>query len=331
MQHPLRSTVEDHLYSFRRYSRARGLLRQRARRAGAGHGCAGSASTRSSSTRASCRRCAGARRWTRRCGARALELADVPGIRAVMPQDEFLRSGALSDFIRDARVDVVFSVSPASEWPKIYAGVDRERVRFEPTLTGYLDERTLTRIDEILRETPERPTDVFYRAGAERPYLGRHGMLKTGIATAGEARGAGARPDDRRLARPGRHAARRRLVPGAGRVALDARSRGRRQHPRPERVRSAPRRCATSPSTPMPPTTRSRPRASPGATASWRCSRSRLATSRRAPRGPGRSSSRAATAACSSPGRHYLPRARRPVRPRRRARAGQGRDAPARS
>ena len=44
-----------------------------------------------------------------------------------------------------------------------------------------------TRIDEILRETPERPTDVFYRAGAERPYLGRHGMLKTGIATAGEA------------------------------------------------------------------------------------------------------------------------------------------------
>ena len=37
------------------------------------------------------------------------------------------------------------------------------------------------------------------------------------------------------------------------------------------------------------------------ATASWRCSRSRRATSRRAPRAPARSSSRAATAARSSP------------------------------
>jgi glycosyltransferase involved in cell wall biosynthesis len=186
MQHPLRSTVEDHLYSFRRYSRARvfyanalvgpvpGWMRRIRFDAIVFH-----TSFLSSL------------RWGPQVDetlrARALELADVPGIRAVMPQDEFLRSGALSDFIRDARVDVVFSVSPASEWPKIYAGVDRERVRFETTLTGYLDERTLTRIGEILRETPQRPTDVFYRAGAERPYLGRHGMLKTGIATAAEA------------------------------------------------------------------------------------------------------------------------------------------------
>ena len=230
MQHPLRSTVEDHLYSFRRYSQARvfyanalvgpvpGWMRRIRFDAIVFH-----TSFLSSL------------RWGPQVDetlrARALELADVSGIRAVMPQDEFLRSGALSDFIRDARVDVVFSVSPASEWPKIYAGVDRERVRFETTLTGYLDERTLTRIGEILRETPQRPTDVFYRAGAERPYLGRHGMLKTGIATAGEAAGAGARPDDGRFARSGRHPAWRRLVPGAGRVALDARSRGRRQHP----------------------------------------------------------------------------------------------------
>ena len=67
-------------------------------------------------------------------------------------------------FIRDARVDVVFSVSPASEWPKIYAGVDRERVRFEPTLTGYLDEQTLTRIAEILARAP---------AAVPRPLLPR--------------------------------------------------------------------------------------------------------------------------------------------------------------
>jgi glycosyltransferase involved in cell wall biosynthesis len=189
MQHPLRSTVEDHLYSFRRYSKARvfhanalvrpvpGWMRRIPFDAIVFH-----TSFLSSL------------RWGPQVDetlrARALELDGLPGVRAAMPQDEFLRSGALCDFIRDARVDVVFSVSPASEWPKIYAGVDRERVRFEPTLTGYLDERTLARIDEIVRETAERPTDVFYRAGAERPYLGRHGLLKTGIAEAGEREAA---------------------------------------------------------------------------------------------------------------------------------------------
>lgn len=186
MQHPLRSTVEDHLYSLRRYSRARcfyanalvGPVPRWMRRVPF------DAIVFHTSFLSSLR-------WGPRVDetlrARALELDGVAGVRAAMPQDEFLRSGALCEFIRDARIDVVFSVSPESQWPKIYAGVDRERVRFEPTLTGYLDERTLARIDEIVAETPERPTDVFYRAGAERPYLGRHGMLKTGIATAGDA------------------------------------------------------------------------------------------------------------------------------------------------
>jgi glycosyltransferase involved in cell wall biosynthesis len=188
LQHPLRSTVEDHLYSLRRYSQARvwyanavlgpvpGWMRRIRYDAIVFH-----TSLLSSL------------RWAPQVDEtlreRVLELRDLPGLRAAMPQDEFLRSDALCDFIRDAGVDVVFSVSPESEWSKIYAGVDRERVRFEPVLTGYLDERTLERIDAIVRETGERPNDLFYRAGAERPYLGRHGMLKTQIAVRGEAEG----------------------------------------------------------------------------------------------------------------------------------------------
>ena len=184
MQHPLRSTVEDHLYALRRYSRARCLyanltvapvprwMRRVRYDAIVFH-----------TSLLSSLRWAPALDTTLR--DRVLELAGVPGVRAAMPQDEFLRSDALCDFIRDAGVDVVFSVSPQSEWPKIYAAVDRERVRIEPVLTGYLDERTLRRIGEIVDESRERPHDVFYRAGAERPYLGRHGMLKTDIATQG--------------------------------------------------------------------------------------------------------------------------------------------------
>ena len=190
MQHPLRSTVEDHLYALRRYSRARCFYANATLRP--------------------------VPRWMRRIQydaivfhtsflsslrwggpelaaqlrERALALRELPGVRAAMPQDEFLRSDDLRDFIRDAAIDVVFSVAPPSEWPKIYDGVDVDRVRFEPVLTGYLDERTIGRIDAILAEAPARPHDLFYRAGAERPYLGRHGMLKTEIARAGATEAA---------------------------------------------------------------------------------------------------------------------------------------------
>jgi hypothetical protein len=186
LQHPLRSTLEDHLYSLGRYSRARCFY----------------ANAMLGPIPAWMRRIEhdavvfhtsflSAMRWAPDIAPvlreRALALRGMPAIKAAMPQDEFLRSGDLSAFIADAGIDVVFSVSPASEWPTIYASVDRERVRFEPTLTGYLDERTMTRIGKILDESPGRPNDVFYRAGAERPYLGRHGMLKTEIAHVGTA------------------------------------------------------------------------------------------------------------------------------------------------
>lgn len=186
MQHPLRSTLEDHLYSLGRYSRARcfyanlmlgpvpGWMRRIQHDAIVFHTSLLSAM-----------------RWAPDIAPtlreRALALRGAPGVKAAMPQDEFLRSGDLAEFIRDIGVDVVFSVSPRSEWSKIYASVDRSRVRFEPTLTGYLDERTVGRIRETLDEDSHRPYDLFYRAGAERPYLGRHGMLKTGIAHAGAA------------------------------------------------------------------------------------------------------------------------------------------------
>ncbi len=306
MQHPLRSTVEDHLYSFRRYSRARvfyanalvgpvpGWMRRIRFDAIVFH-----TSFLSSL------------RWGPQVDetlrARALELADLPGVRAAMPQDEFLRSGALCDFIRDARVDVVFSVSPASEWPKIYAGVDRERVRFEPTLTGYLDERTLTRIDEIVRRgaraadrrllpgrrraalpRPARDAQDRYRRAPARPRRGRVGSRPTSRLDPG----ATLLGDDwfRALAD-----ARWTLGVEGGASILD---------PDGE-IRAATMRYVAE----HPDATYDEIEAAcfpgrDGELALFAISPRHLeACATR----PGRSSSRAATAACSSPGRHYLP------------------------
>jgi hypothetical protein len=203
MQHPLRSTVSDHLYSFRRYSGARCFHVNLMLRAvpgwiaGAGHQLVIFHTILLS-----------ALRWGDESTAATLlarsRAASAAGdVKVALPQDEFLNSELLCRFIRDCEVDLVCSVAPPAEWPKIYAGVDREHVRFERVLTGYLDERTVRRIERIAAGT-DRAVDVGYRAGAERPYLGRHGLLKTAIAGSGERAAAtvgmssdiSLRPDD---------------------------------------------------------------------------------------------------------------------------------------
>jgi hypothetical protein len=114
----------------------------------------------------------------------AQPLKQLDGVRIALPQDEFLRSATLCDFIDDFDVDVVCSVAPESEWPTIYPTVDFDRVRFTRVLTGYLESRTVERIERIVDETPERPIDIGYRAWEGAPWLGRHGRLKGEIAGA---------------------------------------------------------------------------------------------------------------------------------------------------
>lgn len=190
MQHPLRSTISDHLYSFRRYGRGRTFYLNLAVRA--------------------------LPRWLQNIDydavvfhtsflsqrwipelfvdqrERAEPLRGLGRAKIALPQDEFIHTGLLSDFINDFEIDHVLSVAPPSEWPKIYATVDRERVAFSQVLTGYLSEETVARIGSIVaRQGGERPVDVGYRAWAGAPWLGRHGMLKRRIGEAFAERAPG--------------------------------------------------------------------------------------------------------------------------------------------
>jgi hypothetical protein len=119
------------------------------------------------------------RLWER---ARPLFQLDAP--RLAMPQDEFIHTTALTDFLREAEVGDVLSVAPESEWPKIYSGLDLSRVRMHQVLTGYLEEETLKRIEAALE--PPRPRDIAigYRSWEAAMWLGRHGRLKVEVAEA---------------------------------------------------------------------------------------------------------------------------------------------------
>jgi hypothetical protein len=125
-------------------------------------------------------------RWDPATGERLLDCArplrELAATKAALPQDEFLRSAVINDFINDFGVDVVLSVADSSQWPLIYDTVDRERVRFSTVLTGYLLDETVARTEAVVAATPKRSIDVGYRAFHAPAWLGRQGQLKTNIA-----------------------------------------------------------------------------------------------------------------------------------------------------
>ena len=181
-QYPVRDTLRDHLYSFGRYSRSRCFyLNLALRDVPRVTGRLGFRAVVFHTSFLSYR-------WHpegwRKLIGRAAPLREVGEIRVAIPQDEFLRSELLCEFIEDFRIGHVFSAAPESERPKIYRGVDRETTGFSRVLTGYLEPRSVQRAERIAFSVPKREIDIGYRAWHAAPWLGRHGQLKHQLAEA---------------------------------------------------------------------------------------------------------------------------------------------------
>jgi hypothetical protein len=112
---------------------------------------------------------------------RARPLRALGAVQVALPQDEYLPTGPLCDFIEEFEIPHVFSVAPESEWPAIYPTVDRSRTQLHHVLTGYLDPGTVARIASAARNGSGRTLDVGYRAKDLPAWLGRHAKLKADI------------------------------------------------------------------------------------------------------------------------------------------------------
>jgi hypothetical protein len=115
--------------------------------------------------------------------ARARPLRALRAYKVALPQDEYINSDVVNDFINEFGIDAVFSVQPPHEWRTIYNTVDQDRVKFYPVLTGYLDDRRIRRLRSAWRDLVDRPIDIGYRTtGRAHAWFGRHGFLKERIA-----------------------------------------------------------------------------------------------------------------------------------------------------
>jgi hypothetical protein len=102
-------------------------------------------------------------------------------IKIAVPQDEFMQTEVLNDFINDFGVTHVLTCAEESDWRVIYDRIDRESVSFRTVLTGYLDSETVERVSNLRNGTP-KDIDIGYRAWKAEYWLGEHGMHKVRIA-----------------------------------------------------------------------------------------------------------------------------------------------------
>lgn len=121
------------------------------------------------------------RRFVDRCRM----LADLDCIKIAMPQDEFLNTDLLNEFINEFGVTHLLTMAGKKDCSVIYDRVDFGRVRVEQVLAGYVDPRTVERIDRKKRSGRlARDIDVGYRAWNAAYWLGQHALHKVAVAHA---------------------------------------------------------------------------------------------------------------------------------------------------
>lgn len=113
---------------------------------------------------------------------KAQSLKKIKARKILIPQDEFIYSNDLCDLINDFNIEFVFTCAEEFDWKKIYNTVDFTKVQFNTVLTGYLDDTTIERINQLEKTGNDRIFDIGYRSKKVSPSLGRHGLLKSIVA-----------------------------------------------------------------------------------------------------------------------------------------------------
>lgn len=116
----------------------------------------------------------------RKVARKAAPIKQIDAPKYIIPQDEFLNTDLLCEFVEEFGIDRVYTSMPRSAWQTVYGSVYPEKTDLEQVLTGYLDDEQVQAINDLATEVP-RELDIAYRASSQ-PWFGRHGMEKSWMA-----------------------------------------------------------------------------------------------------------------------------------------------------
>lgn len=111
-----------------------------------------------------------------------VKLNKLKGVKVAIPQDEFLCPSDLWQFLKEAGIETVFTCAMPIDYDKLYpldkTGL-KERIT---TFTGFVDEDSLDTVRRLSHEVAKRDIDIGYRARNLPYWLGKHGQIKQQIA-----------------------------------------------------------------------------------------------------------------------------------------------------
>lgn len=102
------------------------------------------------------------------------------GYKVALPQDEYFHTEAVIRFFKSSGIQTVFTCLPQSEHEKVYPLQKTGLKHRITTLTGFVDEASLTQYQGATHD--KRPIDLGYRARHLPYWFGRHAQLKHEIA-----------------------------------------------------------------------------------------------------------------------------------------------------
>ena len=108
---------------------------------------------------------------------------DLRGYKIAIPQDEYQYTDILNKLFLSLNIKTVFTCLPESEWQKVYPQTESGLEHYFTVFPGYIDEIALEKLVKSkqgheLRPHKLRPIDIGYRARKVPYWVGRHGLIK---------------------------------------------------------------------------------------------------------------------------------------------------------
>lgn len=111
-------------------------------------------------------------------------LKSVSGYKVALPQDEYVHSDKLCHFFKEYNVDKLYTCFYKNDWDKVYPKHLTGLKELETTLTGFVDENSKNNLSGKAKPHKDRKFDIGYRARKLPFWLGEHGTIKWKITEA---------------------------------------------------------------------------------------------------------------------------------------------------
>ena len=111
-----------------------------------------------------------------------VNLKDFNGLKIAIPQDEMYFTEDLCALFKAINVHTVYTCAYPIDYQTLYPTEKSGLKKYITTLTGFVDEDSLSTIQKLQKDLPQRDIDIGYRGNNLPFYIGRHGQLKAILA-----------------------------------------------------------------------------------------------------------------------------------------------------